>query len=237
MKNNYGLATLGLLLMSGVSGATGIWPDLVPPKDWKAFWASVHVDPPPPENFLEFDYKGRIDNLTGGRLSDETVRRWVLGDIRRGRGDVYAGMNLREDIVNANVFGPPGLNGTINGIESMRRQGLLRIEAPADPHIVAAAVIAVPKELLGGGDPATRLSEYVIVLVFRSAPGESTLVYRDGRRETRSDKGKGELSWQLDTGFFYESPALGPLWYQSRGWSCRPDTGTPIGLLCAMVKP
>jgi hypothetical protein len=74
---------------------------------WDAYWASVKVDPPPPKNFLDVDYSGRIENLTDGKISDETARKWVLADIRRGVGDAYVSLNLREDIANADIFGPP----------------------------------------------------------------------------------------------------------------------------------
>ena len=204
-------------------------------QDWREFWLSVNVEPVPPRDFLDVEFNGRIDNLTGGRISDETARQWVLADVRRSMGDLYASHHLRVDIANAGVFGPPGLNGTSDGIEEMRDKGIERVEAPMMAEIAAAAVIAVPKELQAK-EPEAGLTDFVIVLLFRPKTAEAVLVYGDGRREVFASSKEKELRWQLDTGRFIEYPAVGPIWYQERGWSCRPDDSV-VGTLCGLVKP
>ena len=109
------------------------------------------------------------------------------------------------------------------------------IEAPTLADVVAAAVISVPKQVQAE-NPVDGLTDYVIVLLFRSELGKATAIYRDGRREVMEYKSDEELRWQLDTGHFFQHPTLGPLWYQKNGWSCRPDE-TVVGKLCARVKP
>jgi len=222
-------------LICVVSAASDLKPVPAKPAGWNAYWASVKVDPPPPKNFLDVSFSGRIDNLTNGQISDETARKWVLADLRRGMGDTYAGQNLRDDIANANIFGPPGLNGTDRGIQSLRAKGIERIEAPTLPDVVAAAVISVPKQVQAE-NPGAGLTDYVIVLLFRSNLGKATAIYRDGRREVMEYKSAEEFRWQLDTGHFFQHATLGPLWYQRNGWPCRPDD-TVVGKLCGRVKP
>jgi hypothetical protein len=222
-------------LICMAAAASGLKPASDKPSSWDAYWTSVGVDPPPPRDFLNVNYDGRIDNLTEGRLTDETVRKWVLADLRRGQGDGYAAMNLREDIANADVFGPPGLNGTDRGIRALREKGVERIEEPTMPDIIAAAVIWIPQPMQAE-QRAAGLTDYVIVFLYRSKAGKTTMIYRDGRREVMEDKSEGVLAWQLDTGHFFEHPTLGPLWYQKNGWSCGPDD-TLLGKLCGRVKP
>jgi hypothetical protein len=159
----------------------------------------------------------------------------VLADIRRSRGDLYASHHLREDIANAGVFGPPGLNGTTDGIQELRDKGVEYIDAPMMADVVAAAVIAVPADVQAQ-EPEAALTDFVIVLLFRPKTAEAVLVYGDGRREVFSASRDNELRWQLDTGRFQEHPVVGPLWYQERGWSCRPDDSV-VGKLCGLVKP
>jgi hypothetical protein len=203
---------------------------------WEAFWHSVKVEPAPRRDFLEGPFNGKILNLTDGRLPDDTVEAWVLADMRRGRGDLYASYNLRRDIADADVFGPPGLNGTGEGIRNARQQGLVRVKGPLSPDVVAAAVIwispAQRQELASFG-----LTEYVIVQAYRRAKGRVTRVYRDGHIETDQTTGAADVYWQLDCGHFVDHPVLGPLWYQSRGWTCKPDDGTPVGEICGRVMP
>lgn len=223
-------------LVCVVSAASELKPASNKPSSWDAFWASVKVDPPPPENFLDVTFKGRIDNFTNGQISNVVARKWVFADLRRGVGDGYAAMNLREDIANADIFGPPGLNGTGPAIQSMRKKGVERLEAtPATPDIIAAALIAIPQPMTAAQRQAG-LTDYVIVLLFRSTPGKGTVIYRDGHREVSESTSDGEFHWQLDTGHFFEHPTLGPLWYQKNGWSCRPDD-TVVGQLCGLVQP
>jgi hypothetical protein len=205
------------------------------PTSWPAFWASKNVDPAPPENFLDIAFKGRIENFTDGRVTDETARRWVLADLRRSMGDLYATHNLREDIADAGVFGPPGLNGTTDLIRQLRANGVERIDAPLMADFLAAAVIAVPKETLARSKGAG-LTDYVIVLMFRPMSADAIMVYRDGRNEAVPGGKLDEVHWQLDAGHYFEHPTVGPLWFQSKGWSCRPDD-TVVGKLCGKLKP
>lgn len=200
---------------------------------WESFWRSVKVEPAPRRDFLEGPFNGKILNLTDGRLPDETVEAWVLADMRRGRGDMYALYNLRRDIADADVFGPPGLNGTGDGIRNSRQAGLVRIKGSLSPDVLAVGVIWI--------SPAQRqefaklgLTEYVIVQAYRPVKGRVTSVYRDGRIETQQTTGTEEVSWQLDCGHFVDHPTLGPLWYQSRGYTCKPDSGS-LGKICGRV--
>src|SRR6185436_10317245 len=66
--------------------------------DWDAFWKSVKVSPAPPRDFIEGRSLARVQNLTVGRISDETART----DARqRNRSDHRAGSRLgswRSDV-------------------------------------------------------------------------------------------------------------------------------------------
>jgi hypothetical protein len=237
MTGKTAFASFGVLIFLAAANALGSdsSPDAPRPLGWQSFWSSVGVNPPPPRNFLDVKYTGRIDNLTDGKLSDATVRRWVLADLRRAKGDLHAGFQLRDDMANANVFGPPGLNGTGAGIQAARAKGVHHIEGATLVNVVAAAVIAVPKKTQAES-PRSAFTDFVIVLMYRQSPNATTLVYRDGRREEIGRKNDGTLYWQLDTGRFYEHPVLGPLWYQENGWSCVPDDSA-VGKLCGLVRP
>ena len=229
---------IGVLILFANAGAAAsdARPEAKRPPSWRVFWSSVGVTPAPPRNFLEIKYTGRVHNFTHGALSNETARRWVVADIRRGKGDLYAGYQLREDIANADLFGPPGLNGTGDAIRSLRAQGVDHLEGPAMADVIAAAVIAVPKKTQREF-PDAGFTDYVIVLMYRAAPAPIEMVFRDGRRqEAKETKSENGLYWQLDTGHFQEHPVLGPLWYQKNGWSCRPDDSV-AGKLCGLVKP
>ena len=216
-------------------------PAPIPPVGdaWESFWRSVKVYPPPPRDFLEGSYNGRIVNLTQGRLSDETVRVWVLADLRRGRGDTYSGTTLRRDIADAGVFGPPGLNGTGDVIDGERSKGVVMWEMEDTNEVVAAAVIWVPAEERKKY-PAVGLSEYVIVLEYLPAPRTVTpeRVYADGRREPIALPPASKVpSWQIDIGHFVDHPVLGPLWYQQLGFTCIPNDGSVLGHYCGLLKP
>ena len=227
------LAVCFLFALGSLASASGLKPDsAAAPADWTEYWRSVGVSPPPPKGFLKVSYSGRIENLTDGKLPDETARNWAMAVLRRGQGDRYASRNLREDIANAGIFGPRGLNGTSEEIQSLRQMGVVQIEGPV-PEVMAIAIIAVPSQLRA---QEPRLTSYVVVRLSRARAEGPTLIYRDGHRESRKGSAEGELSWQVDTGRFFEHPVLGPLWYQENGWSCRPD-GTPIGQLCGRLKP
>lgn len=214
-------------------------PLIAPPKtDWATYWHSLKVDPPPPPNFLgKPAFRGKILNLTGGRLSDVAVKQWIEADLRRGRGDAFATYNLRRDIADAGVFGPRGLNGTSETIDSEIEKGVSRIEWQGYAEPVAAAVIWLSKEERDS-NPGAGYTEYVIVQVRRMTDRQRMRIYRDGRRELfGKPRQPGELTWQLDTGHFFTHPVLGPLWYQQTGWSCDPNAGTQMGAICGRVKP
>lgn len=204
---------------------------------WDEFWHSVKVDPVPPANFIDVPaFRGKVLNLTTGRLSDDVVRQWIQADLRRGVADTWAAKNLRRDIAEAGIFGPPGLNGTSDAIDSERAKYTVRTEGP-DSEIVAAAVIWLSPE---DRRVYARLgfTEYVIVLAFRIPTGQRFRVFGSGAREPIPSSLKpGELHWQLDTGHFFTHPVLGPLWYQQTGFTCIPDDGTRVGEICARVKP
>lgn len=229
------LPTLAALLMS-LTGAD-VRADQPRPDaaSWRSFWLSVNVEPPPPRDFLDAKFTGRIDNLTDGKISDATARRWVLADLRRSMGDLYASHNLRDDIANAGIFGPPGLNGTTELIEDLRDQGVDRIDAPLMANFIAAAVIPISKDMQAN-NPDVGLTDYVIVLLYRRSNAGGVTIFDDGHREPIAGSPDNELRWQIDTGWFVDHEVLGPLWYQERGWTCRPDA-TVVGKLCGLVKP
>ena len=85
--------------------------------------------------------------------------------------------------------------------------------------------------------PAAELTEYVIVFAYRYPADARVRVLQDGKSEPFPHKGSpGEIHWQLDAGHFVDRATLGPLWYQQRGWSCRPNDGTITGEICARLK-
>ena len=52
---------------------------------WDDYWRSIKVDPPPPRSFLDAPaFRGKILNLTTGRLTDAVVKQWIEADLRRG---------------------------------------------------------------------------------------------------------------------------------------------------------
>ena len=203
--------------------------------DWDAFWKSVKVSPAPPRDFIEGRSLARVQNLTVGRISDETARTWVLADLRRGLGDTWASYNLRRDVADADVFGPPGLISTSAGIDQMRAKGIVRIIAP-DLDWVAGGVMWVSPQVLKE-HPEARLTEYVIVLAYRRPVGKGTTFYKDGRVEVATNPVASEVRYQIDSGRFYVHPTLGPLWYQTKGWTCLPNDGTVVGEICGRLKP
>ena len=214
-------------------------PDAAPQPvpNWDAYWLERGVRPPPPRNFLEGEFNGKLLNLTEGRLSDATVRMWVLADLRRGRGDSWATCQLRLDITNADVFGPPGLNGTGAGVERALERGAVSIDAEPTFETVAAAVVTVSKQLQAD-HPELGLTDYVVVLMNRSTGKPTSLVFTDGHKEPfGAARDAGELRWQLDTGAYVADRTVGGLWYQLRGWACKPDDGSVTGELCGLLKP
>jgi hypothetical protein len=207
------------------------------PQNWDEFWSLHGVKPAPPRDFLEGAFNGRIVNLTDGRLSDHVVRQWARGDLRRGRGDLWATYQLRSDIVNSAVFGPPGLNGSGTAIEFLRGKGIVHVDVADTFETLAVAVVSVSRAQQAK-EPDSGLTDYVIVLLNRSTGKSGTFVHGDGSREDAPAAGaEGELSWQLDTGEFRSDPIIGPLWYQQRGWTCRPKDGSVAGEICAKLRP
>jgi len=224
----------GLFLLAAAGSAFGAAAPTITPS-WDAFWNSAHVTPAPPRDFLEGKpYRGKFLNLTAGRLSDEAVKQWILADLRRGRGDGYATYNLRRDIADAGIFGPTGLNGTSDTIDSELSKGTLRINYEGYAETVAAAVIYLSKEDLAAHQVG--YTDYVIVLVRRMTGLQRTRVLKNGAQEPFGKRREaGELTWQLDTGHFFNHSVLGPLWYQETGWSCTPNDGTANGEICGRV--
>ena len=205
--------------------------------DWDAFWKSVKVSPSPPRDFLEGNTAPKVRNFTVGRLTDDTARAWVMASLRRGRGDMYAYVNLRRDIADAGIFGPPGLSGTSEAIDRYRAEGVVRMSGHPEPEILAVAVIWISPQMRAE-NPAAQLTEYVIVKAYRRHVDDRMLVYRDGRSEPLNRSGQpGEIRWQLDAGHFFKHPMLGPLWYQEMGWGCVPNNGTITGEICGRLKP
>ena len=206
---------------------------------WDDFWHAHGVGPSPPRGFLDApeDPLPEIVNATAGLVDDATVRRWILADLRRGRGDDWASRHLRIDVARANLFGPPGLNGTDDGIWAEALRGVVEIRC-AEPRTVisAAAVVSVPRDVQAE-NPWAGLTDYVIVLRREQGAGLCERAFRDGHFETMAAlHPTGSPTWQLDTGSFREAPVIGSLWYQAHGWSCVPDpAGTPIGRLCAVL--
>ena len=205
---------------------------------WNLFWQSRHVSPPPPRGFLEWtEPLPEILNLTGGAIDDETVHRWVTADLRREEGDGWASCSLRRDVADADVLGPPGLNGTVDQILAERSKGA--VEGGCAQLVVTetAAVVGVPKDVQKR-IPAAELTDFVIVLVRRTTGLGRERVFADGHRERIPPYlPSGSLEWQLDTGGYRDDPVVGPLWYQARGWSCRIDGSTKLDEICRLVLP
>jgi hypothetical protein len=228
----------GIIIATLLVGLNACISTAKPAPTWSEFWRQHGVDSPPPPDFLEGKYSGKILNLTGGKLSDAVARAWILADLRRSRGDDWATSHLRLDLANANVFGPPGLNGSGEGIEQLLARGAVRVDGHGGEEIVAAAVISVADHLPANNpaDDSGEFGKFVIVLMYRPNPIDG--VFADGHTERlRPQALPGELHWQLDTGSFREDPTVGPLWYQAQGWSCAPEDGSTAGMFCALVEP
>jgi hypothetical protein len=207
---------------------------------WELYWRSRNVSPAPPPDFLEPRRPAtpvRWLNLTRDAITDNTAARWILGDMRRAAGDGWASRHMRVDIVNAGVLGPQGLNGDDRFIADEQAKGTVEIQHPEPAgELVAAAVVAIPPDVRRKA-PTAELTDFVIVILYRSTGKPSVRVQRDGRRELlAAPHSAGELGWQLDTGKFTDDPLIGPLWYQARGWSCRPDSSV-VGQICGLVQP
>jgi hypothetical protein len=194
------------------------------------------VSPAPPKDMMDDGVQpDEILNLTHGLLADDVVRKWIMADVRRGRGDAWAMRNMRLDIVNAGVLGPPGLNGTDRGIATEMTKGTVALNCDSSP-IAAAGVIDVPKELQQRLAWA-HLTDFVIVLVYRPRGIPCSRTLSDGSKEEMPlRRRRGQLTWQLDTGEFRDNAAIGPIWYQARGWSCPMDLSSELDEICAHVR-
>lgn len=177
-----------------------------------------------------------IQNVTYGLLGDDVVRKWVLAAQRRGRADAWAGYHMRLDIVNAGVFGPPGLNGTDQMIAEQKAKGAVEMRC-APSSVVAAGVITVSNDAQARM-PSAELTDFVVVTVRRFSDEPCELVRADGTTEALPTKyQRGQLRWQLDTGEFRDDPVVGPLWYQARGWMCPMNGTSGLDVLCGLVRP
>jgi hypothetical protein len=205
---------------------------------WDEFWLAHHVEPSPPKGFLGTPPRDlQVLNLTNGAIDDATARRWAGAAWRRGQGDRWAECNLRMDLINSGVLGPPGLNGTDQFVKAELAMGTKSLTCNPGADAVKVAVIAVTDEMKSK-HAAARLTPYVIVSMSRINGSTGTRTRADGSRETVSTRRKkGELIWQLDTGQVRDSPVIGRLWYQANGFSCRPDGSTPLDDICGLVKP
>jgi hypothetical protein len=177
-----------------------------------------------------------ILNLTNGILPDDVVRILVMADLRSGRGATWAGDHLRLDIVNAGVFGPPGLNGTSNVIATERAKGALEVSCPAGT-VLAAAVVAISKNTRRRAAWAG-LTDFVIVQTSRASGEPCKRILVGGKTEAvPARRARAELSWQLDTGELRDDPVVGPLWYQARGWSCKLGGTGALDEICSLLQP
>jgi hypothetical protein len=205
---------------------------------WDEFWLAHHVEPSPPKGFLGTPPRDlKVLNLTNGAIDDATARRWAQASWRRGQGDRWAECNLRMDVVNAGILGPPGLNGTDEFVKAELAKGTKSLSCNSGADAVKMAVIAVTDEMKKK-HAAARLTPYVVVRMSRVNGNTGTRILADGTRETMPTRRKeGELMWQLDTGQIRDSPVIGQLWYQANGFSCRADGSTPLDDICGLVKP
>lgn len=207
---------------------------------WNDFWCAHHVAPAPPVDFLEGAVlPPQVVNGTNGELSDEAVRDWLRADLRRGRGESWAFEHLRADIIESDVLGPPGLNGTGEALQQRKLHGVVAVSCPTSPRVVelvAAGVFAVP-QADRDREPEAHLTKFILVLVRRSTGRTCTLSFANGHTEQSQTTPVGTLSWQLDTGEVHDDAAVGPIWYQANGWSCMPDGATIADSYCARVQP
>src|SRR5262245_62983674 len=97
------VAALGLAACrrSGVTSGSAAGANQPAAGGWDDFWRARSVSPAPPKSFLDYDAEpSKVLNLTHGLLGDDVVRRWILADGRRGKGDAWAANHMRLDIVN-----------------------------------------------------------------------------------------------------------------------------------------
>src|SRR5262245_55634643 len=81
---------------------------------WTEFWQAHGVEPAPPVEVFDISRElgFRVDNLTNGGLSDAEAEEVAMAAVRRAAGDRWAALHFRYDIVDSEVLGPAGLNGT-----------------------------------------------------------------------------------------------------------------------------
>lgn len=203
------------------------------PASWDGFWHDKGVSPAPPFDFLDRSRAKTpvILNRTEGALDDDTVRRWLCGERRRGEGSAWAQQHLRLDLVNAGVLGPVGLNGLDQAIDRERAGGAVEMRCPPN-EVVTAAVVSVSRELQQQ-NPELKLGDFVIVQIAKASDLGCERIFRDGHREQiKPVRAAGTLLREVDTGHFRSDAAVGPIWYQEQGWSCWPGDTSVVGQLC-----
>ena len=204
--------------------------------EWETYWFDHGVSPAPPRDFLASRSAPKIHNLTEGKISDATAEKWVMADVRRTEGDSWSLNHLRLDLIDADVLGPPGLNGSAEAVQDERQKGVVELRFPKPSEIVAAGVLAISKPEQAAHS-TLGLTDFVIVLVVRASGADGERVFADGRKEViPAARPAGALSRQLDTGYFREHKTIGPLWYQAGGWNCTERDGTLSSQLCAKVQ-
>jgi hypothetical protein len=230
------LASLAISCAAATALATTVSSD-ARNQTWDEFWLAHHVQPSPPKGFLGTPPRDfQVLNLTSGAIDDATARRWAGANWRRGQGDRWAGCNLRLDLINSGILGPPGLNGTGQFVEAELANGTKSVSCNPNADTVKLAVIAVTDEMKRR-HAAAHLTPYVIVGIARINGTTVTRIRADGTRETVPTRlKKGEFIWQLDTGQIRDHPVIGQLWYQANGFSCRADGSTPLDDICGLVK-
>ncbi|HEV7608482.1 MAG TPA: hypothetical protein VGO61_14150 [Steroidobacteraceae bacterium] len=208
------------------------------PQSWDAFWRAHNVNPPPPRNFMgSLPANLKVLNMTNGAIDDAAARRWAEAALRRGQADRWAECNLRLDLVNSGVLGPPGLNGTGQFVENELANGTKSLSCNPSADVEKIAVIHVTEDMRRK-HPDAHLTPYVIVFMSRVNGSVGTRTRSDGSQESLPTRlKKGEMAWQLDIGQIRDNPAIGQLWYQANGFGCRADGSTPLDDICALVKP
>jgi hypothetical protein len=234
-------ATVALLVLAAALGcrARSSGPDGGVPVGgaWDDFWRARKVSPPPPRKFLDAESPAPlILNLTNGLLPDDVARKWVMADLRSGRGASWAGDHLRLDVVNADVFGSQGLDGTSEAIARERAKGALEVSCPADT-VLAAAVVAASRDMRRRVAWAG-LTNFVIIQTVEASGEPCKRTLAGGKTEAiPAPRAHGELSWRLDTGELRDDPVVGPLWYQARRWSCKLDGTGALDEICSLLQP
>jgi hypothetical protein len=89
-----------------------------------------------------------IGTRVGGRSAGALGR--IVGEARyleTWQAGSWAVTHMRLDLINADVLGPPGLNGSSRFVETERVKGVVEQRFPPTSKVVAAGVLAVSKDL------------------------------------------------------------------------------------------